>query len=173
MCICEHGILYSIVLTATLGGFRMCVCVIILLLQSRSIIDIKTRCVRRGVMCTIIISYALSAISAVQHYSAVSEEGSHTSQCMRCAARFIVRTEKISFRNAPNPQEFTESDDARIICDVVSSPPATILWKHKGAKIHVAKDGERNASREQEGVRMVPCCSLFMYRPTACMYVHV
>ncbi|KAG7264318.1 hypothetical protein CRUP_008464, partial [Coryphaenoides rupestris] len=48
--------------------------------------------------------------------------------------------QKISFKNAPALQEFSEGDDARIICDVVSSPPATIFWKHKGAKIHMAKD---------------------------------
>ncbi|XP_056450197.1 neural cell adhesion molecule 1a isoform X4 [Gadus chalcogrammus] len=48
--------------------------------------------------------------------------------------------QKISFKNAPSLQEFNEGDNADIICDVVSSPPATIFWKHKGAKIHVAKD---------------------------------
>uniref|UniRef100_A0A8C5A0T6 Neural cell adhesion molecule 1a n=1 Tax=Gadus morhua TaxID=8049 RepID=A0A8C5A0T6_GADMO len=48
--------------------------------------------------------------------------------------------QKISFKNAPSLQEFNEGDNADIVCDVVSSPPATIFWKHKGAKIHVAKD---------------------------------
>uniref|UniRef100_A0A4W5LWJ3 Neural cell adhesion molecule 1a n=1 Tax=Hucho hucho TaxID=62062 RepID=A0A4W5LWJ3_9TELE len=48
--------------------------------------------------------------------------------------------QKISFKNAPSPQEFNEGDDADIICDVVSSPPATIIWKHKGSKIQVTKD---------------------------------
>ncbi|XP_041749772.1 neural cell adhesion molecule 1 isoform X16 [Coregonus clupeaformis] len=48
--------------------------------------------------------------------------------------------QKITFKNAPSPQEFNEGDDADIICDVVSSPPATIIWKHKGAKIQVTKD---------------------------------
>uniref|UniRef100_A0A4W5QC05 Neural cell adhesion molecule 1 n=1 Tax=Hucho hucho TaxID=62062 RepID=A0A4W5QC05_9TELE len=48
--------------------------------------------------------------------------------------------QKITFQNAPSPQEFNEGDDADIICDVVSSPPADIIWKHKGSKIQVAKD---------------------------------
>nr|ALR85659.1 neural cell adhesion molecule 1 isoform 140b [Oncorhynchus mykiss] len=48
--------------------------------------------------------------------------------------------QKITFKNAPSPQEFNEGDDADIICDVVSSPPADTIWKHKGSKIQVAKD---------------------------------
>lgn len=48
--------------------------------------------------------------------------------------------QKISFRNAPSLQEFNEGEDADIICDVVSSPPATIFWKHKGVKIQVVRD---------------------------------
>ena len=51
-------------------------------------------------------------------------------------------TEKITFQSAPSQQEFNDGDDAEIVCDVVSSPPATIIWKHKGAKIQLAKDGE-------------------------------
>lgn len=51
-------------------------------------------------------------------------------------------TEKITFENAPSPQEFNEGDDADIVCDVVSSPPPAIIWKHKGSKIQSAKDGE-------------------------------
>uniref|UniRef100_A0AAY5KKK7 Neural cell adhesion molecule 1b n=1 Tax=Esox lucius TaxID=8010 RepID=A0AAY5KKK7_ESOLU len=46
----------------------------------------------------------------------------------------------ITFKNAPSPQEFTEGDDANIVCDVISSPPPTIIWKHKGAKIQMEKD---------------------------------
>ncbi|XP_051257985.1 neural cell adhesion molecule 1a isoform X13 [Dicentrarchus labrax] len=48
--------------------------------------------------------------------------------------------QKITFQSAPSPQEFNEGDDADIVCDVVSSPPPTIIWKHKGSKIQVAKD---------------------------------
>lgn len=55
---------------------------------------------------------------------------------------FFSPTEKITFKNAPSPQEFNEGDDADIICDVVSSPPASIIWKHKGSKIQVTKDGK-------------------------------
>ncbi|XP_034147925.1 neural cell adhesion molecule 1b isoform X6 [Esox lucius] len=48
--------------------------------------------------------------------------------------------QRITFKNAPSPQEFTEGDDANIVCDVISSPPPTIIWKHKGAKIQMEKD---------------------------------
>ncbi|CAG08913.1 unnamed protein product, partial [Tetraodon nigroviridis] len=48
--------------------------------------------------------------------------------------------QKITFRNAPSPQEFTEGDIADIICDIESSPPPTVLWKYKGRKIQMDKD---------------------------------
>uniref|UniRef100_A0A3Q4BGR5 Uncharacterized protein n=1 Tax=Mola mola TaxID=94237 RepID=A0A3Q4BGR5_MOLML len=48
--------------------------------------------------------------------------------------------QKITFTNAPSPQEFTEGDNADIVCDVISSPPPTVLWKYKGAKIQMEKD---------------------------------
>lgn len=48
--------------------------------------------------------------------------------------------QKLTFQNAPSPQEFNEGDDAVIICDVISSPPPSIIWKHKGSKIQVSKD---------------------------------
>ncbi|XP_059186961.1 neural cell adhesion molecule 1b isoform X5 [Centropristis striata] len=48
--------------------------------------------------------------------------------------------QKITFTNAPSPQEFTEGDNANIVCDVISSPPPTIFWKYKGAKIQMEKD---------------------------------
>nr|XP_046245368.1 neural cell adhesion molecule 1b isoform X3 [Scatophagus argus] len=48
--------------------------------------------------------------------------------------------QKITFTNAPSPQEFTEGDNANIVCDVISSPPPTVLWKYKGAKIQMEKD---------------------------------
>ncbi|KAL1260645.1 hypothetical protein QQF64_008472, partial [Cirrhinus molitorella] len=47
---------------------------------------------------------------------------------------------KITFTNVPSPQEFTEGDNAIIVCDVISSPPPTVLWKYKGAKIQFEKD---------------------------------
>lgn len=49
--------------------------------------------------------------------------------------------EKITFKNITSPQEFTEGDDAVIACDVLSSPPPTVLWKHKRTKIDSDKDG--------------------------------
>ncbi|XP_070290259.1 neural cell adhesion molecule 1 [Salvelinus sp. IW2-2015] len=48
--------------------------------------------------------------------------------------------QRIIFKNAPSPQEFNEGDNAKIVCDVISSPPPTIIWKHKGAKIQMEKD---------------------------------
>uniref|UniRef100_A0AAR2KT22 Neural cell adhesion molecule 1b n=1 Tax=Pygocentrus nattereri TaxID=42514 RepID=A0AAR2KT22_PYGNA len=48
--------------------------------------------------------------------------------------------QKITFQNAPSLQEFTEGDSAVIICDVISSPPPTVIWKHKRAKIQYEKD---------------------------------
>ncbi|XP_028319982.1 neural cell adhesion molecule 1b isoform X4 [Gouania willdenowi] len=48
--------------------------------------------------------------------------------------------QKITFTNAPSPQEFNEGDNANIICDVVSSPPPTVIWKYKGARIQMEKD---------------------------------
>ncbi|XP_042342647.1 neural cell adhesion molecule 1b isoform X2 [Plectropomus leopardus] len=48
--------------------------------------------------------------------------------------------QKITFTSAPSPQEFTEGDNANIICDVISSPPPTVLWKYKGARIQMEKD---------------------------------
>ncbi|XP_039526699.1 neural cell adhesion molecule 1b isoform X9 [Pimephales promelas] len=48
--------------------------------------------------------------------------------------------QKITFTNVPSPQEFSEGDNAIIVCDVISSPPPTVLWKYKGAKIQFEKD---------------------------------
>lgn len=50
--------------------------------------------------------------------------------------------EKLMFKNAPTPQEFREGDDAVVVCDVVSSLPPTIIWKHKGRDVVLKKDGE-------------------------------
>ncbi|XP_062242226.1 neural cell adhesion molecule 1b isoform X9 [Platichthys flesus] len=48
--------------------------------------------------------------------------------------------QKITFTNVPSPQEFTERDNADIVCDVVSSPPPTIIWRYKGSRIQMEKD---------------------------------
>lgn len=54
--------------------------------------------------------------------------------------------EKITFQNAPSPQEFNEGDVADIVCDIISSPPPTIVWKYKGFTIQFSKDGELSAA---------------------------
>ncbi|XP_016332720.1 neural cell adhesion molecule 1-like isoform X9 [Sinocyclocheilus anshuiensis] len=48
--------------------------------------------------------------------------------------------QKLTFQNAPSPQEFNEGDDADIICDVISSPPPTIIWKFKKTRIQPETD---------------------------------
>ncbi|XP_044138209.1 neural cell adhesion molecule 1 isoform X2 [Bufo gargarizans] len=48
--------------------------------------------------------------------------------------------QKLTFKNAPTPQEFTEGTDAVIICDVSSSMPSVIIWKHKGKDVQFKKD---------------------------------
>lgn len=56
----------------------------------------------------------------------------------------LSSTEKLTFQNAPSPQEFNEGDDAVIVCDVISSPPPTIIWKYQRTKIQPEKDGKRS-----------------------------
>ncbi|XP_077162346.1 neural cell adhesion molecule 1 isoform X3 [Paroedura picta] len=48
--------------------------------------------------------------------------------------------QKLTFRNAPSPQEFKEGEDAVIVCDVVSSLPPNIMWKHLGRDVVLKKD---------------------------------
>ncbi|XP_037324528.2 neural cell adhesion molecule 1b isoform X5 [Pungitius pungitius] len=48
--------------------------------------------------------------------------------------------QKVTFTNAPSPQEFNEGDNAILVCDVISSPPPTVFWKYKGARIQMQKD---------------------------------
>ncbi|XP_061448227.1 neural cell adhesion molecule 1 isoform X3 [Rhineura floridana] len=48
--------------------------------------------------------------------------------------------QKLTFKNAPSPQEFKEGEDAVIVCDVVSSLPPTIMWKHTGRDVVLKKD---------------------------------
>ncbi|XP_067464848.1 neural cell adhesion molecule 1a isoform X1 [Thunnus thynnus] len=69
-------------------------------------------------------------------YKCVAKNGDKEAQ----ATVQVKIFQKITFQSAPSPQEFNEGDDADIICDVVSSPPPTIIWKHRGSKIQVAKD---------------------------------
>ncbi|XP_045894781.1 neural cell adhesion molecule 1a isoform X7 [Micropterus dolomieu] len=69
-------------------------------------------------------------------YKCVAKNGDKEAQ----ATVQVKIFQKITFQSAPSPQEFNEGDDADIVCDVVSSPPPTIIWKHKGSKIQVSKD---------------------------------
>ncbi|XP_044077713.1 neural cell adhesion molecule 1a isoform X13 [Siniperca chuatsi] len=69
-------------------------------------------------------------------YKCVAKNGDKEAQ----ATVQVKIFQKITFQSAPSPQEFNEGDDADIVCNVVSSPPPTIIWKHKGSKIQVAKD---------------------------------
>lgn len=69
----------------------------------------------------------------------------HSLRCVEKAAvtfSYPLFSEKLMFKNAPTPQEFKEGDDAVIVCDVVSSLPPTIIWKHKGRDVILKKDGK-------------------------------
>ncbi|XP_053729435.1 neural cell adhesion molecule 1b isoform X2 [Synchiropus splendidus] len=84
--------------------------------------------------------------STLTLYKAVSENAG-TYKCVasmgdqQAEATVNVKIfQKITFTNAPSPQEFTEGDNANIICDVISSPPPTVIWKYKGATIQMEKD---------------------------------
>ncbi|XP_073680956.1 neural cell adhesion molecule 1a isoform X4 [Garra rufa] len=69
-------------------------------------------------------------------YKCVAKSGDKESQ-----GTVIVKIfQKITFQNAPSPQEFNEGDDADIICDVISSPPPTIIWKYKKTRIQPETD---------------------------------
>uniref|UniRef100_A0A8C7DZD5 Neural cell adhesion molecule 1 n=1 Tax=Naja naja TaxID=35670 RepID=A0A8C7DZD5_NAJNA len=48
--------------------------------------------------------------------------------------------QKLTFQHAPSPQEFKEGEDAVVICDIVSSLPPTIMWKHMGRDVVLKKD---------------------------------
>lgn len=74
--------------------------------------------------------------------SGLSQE--HSLVCWESCSNFLpaLFSEKLMFKNAPTPQEFKEGDDAVIVCDVVSSLPPTIIWKHKGRDVILKKDGK-------------------------------
>ncbi|XP_068096859.1 neural cell adhesion molecule 1 isoform X3 [Hyperolius riggenbachi] len=52
--------------------------------------------------------------------------------------------QKLTFKNAPTPQEFTEGSDAVIVCDVSSSMPSIVIWKHRGKDVTFKKDARFN-----------------------------
>ncbi|XP_051732798.1 neural cell adhesion molecule 1a isoform X7 [Ctenopharyngodon idella] len=69
-------------------------------------------------------------------YKCVAKSGDKESQ-----GTVIVKIfQKLTFQNAPSPQEFNEEDNADIICDVISSPPPTIIWKYKKIRIQPETD---------------------------------
>ncbi|XP_034745702.1 neural cell adhesion molecule 1a isoform X24 [Etheostoma cragini] len=92
--------------------------------------------VNRGdeTMSTLTIYHA--NVDSAGIYKCVAKNGDKEAQ----ATVQVKIFQKISFASAPSPQEFNEGDDADIVCNVVSSPPPTIIWKHKGSKIQVDKD---------------------------------
>ncbi|XP_059398777.1 neural cell adhesion molecule 1-like isoform X2 [Carassius carassius] len=69
-------------------------------------------------------------------YKCVAKSGDKESQ-----GTVIVKIfQKLTFQNAPSPQEFNEGDNADIICDVIGSPPPTIIWMYKKNKIQPETD---------------------------------
>ncbi|XP_056302160.1 neural cell adhesion molecule 1a isoform X5 [Danio aesculapii] len=69
-------------------------------------------------------------------YKCVAKSGEKESQ-----GTIIVKIfQKLTFQYAPSPQEFNEGDDADIICDVISSPPPTIIWRFKKMRIQPETD---------------------------------
>ncbi|XP_027129202.1 neural cell adhesion molecule 1a isoform X10 [Larimichthys crocea] len=74
-------------------------------------------------------------------YKCVAKNGDKEAGDKEAEATVNVKIfQKITFQNAPSPQEFNEGDDADIVCDVTSSPPPAIYWKHKGQKVQFEKD---------------------------------
>nr|XP_033955784.1 neural cell adhesion molecule 1-like [Pseudochaenichthys georgianus] len=74
-------------------------------------------------------------------YKCVAKNGDKENGDKEAQATVQVKIfQKITFESAPSPQEFNEGDDAAIVCNVISSPPPSIIWKHKGSKIQAAKD---------------------------------
>ncbi|KAI4877926.1 hypothetical protein NFI96_017420, partial [Prochilodus magdalenae] len=69
-------------------------------------------------------------------YKCVAKNGDKETQ----ATVNVKIYQKLTFQNAPSPQEFNEGDDADIVCDVISSPPPTIIWKYQRTKIQPEKD---------------------------------
>ncbi|XP_017575338.1 neural cell adhesion molecule 1a isoform X11 [Pygocentrus nattereri] len=69
-------------------------------------------------------------------YKCVAKNGDKETQ----ATVNVKIYQKLTFQSAPTPQEFNEGDDADIVCDVISSPPPTIIWKYQRTKIQPEKD---------------------------------
>ncbi|XP_076836881.1 neural cell adhesion molecule 1a isoform X7 [Brachyhypopomus gauderio] len=69
-------------------------------------------------------------------YKCVARDGDAESE----ATVNVKIYQKLTIQNAPSPQEFNEGDDAEIVCDVISSPPPTIIWKYQKTPIQLEKD---------------------------------
>ncbi|XP_049322460.1 neural cell adhesion molecule 1a isoform X10 [Astyanax mexicanus] len=69
-------------------------------------------------------------------YKCVAKNGDKETQ----ATVTVKIYQKLTFQNAPSPQEFNEGADVNIVCDVISSPPPTIIWKYQRTKIQPEKD---------------------------------
>ncbi|XP_062309877.1 neural cell adhesion molecule 1a isoform X12 [Osmerus eperlanus] len=92
--------------------------------------------VSRGDESTSTLTIYSADVDSAGIYKCVATDGDKEAE----ATVHVKIFQKITFKNSPSPQEFNEGNDANIVCDVVSSPPPTIIWKHKGSKIQVAKD---------------------------------
>ncbi|XP_060792120.1 neural cell adhesion molecule 1a isoform X1 [Neoarius graeffei] len=69
-------------------------------------------------------------------YKCVAKDGDNEAE----ATVNVKIYQKLTFQSAPSPQEFNEGDDAVIMCDVISSPPPTIIWRYQRTKIQLEKD---------------------------------
>ncbi|XP_068186522.1 neural cell adhesion molecule 1a isoform X2 [Antennarius striatus] len=92
--------------------------------------------VSRNDESTSVLTIYHATVDSAGIYKCLAKNGNKEAQ----ATVQVTLFQKITFKNAPSPQEFNEGDDANIICEVVSSPPPVIIWKHKGSKIQAHKD---------------------------------
>ncbi|XP_068600936.1 neural cell adhesion molecule 1a [Brachionichthys hirsutus] len=92
--------------------------------------------VSRSDESTSVLTIYHATVDSAGIYKCLAKNGDTEAQ----ATVQVTLFQKITFKNAPSPQEFSEGDDADIICEVFSSPPPVIIWKHKGAKIQAHKD---------------------------------
>uniref|UniRef100_A0A8B9RF99 Neural cell adhesion molecule 1a n=1 Tax=Astyanax mexicanus TaxID=7994 RepID=A0A8B9RF99_ASTMX len=83
-------------------------------------------------------------------YKCVAKNGDKETQ----ATVTVKIYQKLTFQNAPSPQEFNEGADVNIVCDVISSPPPTIIWKYQRTKIQPEKDGKSNYSLRKRGMKL-------------------
>lgn len=84
----------------------------------------------------------------------------------KCAACVLKSPRRTDARD----QEFTEEDNAIIVCDVISSPPPTVLWKYKGAKIQFEKDGKSKVSHFTCKKLLHKKCDLLCLTLTVCVH---